>query len=155
MIAGWDEGLVGKVHDSRSLSHFGGDVVWNTRAGGDDEALNAGAKNDANTSSVWGSGGGAATGTATLGQYANLGTTTGWIHRAELKHRGVVSVAGATYDRIDDEGLHITVGGEQRLVPADTVVLYDSDFNPQACPGEHATGHSLRLSQTLPGAFLL
>ncbi|MFD8796516.1 oxidoreductase [Streptomyces vinaceus] len=54
---------------------------------------------------------------------AGLGTTTGWIHRAELKHRGVVSVAGATYDRIDDEGLHITVGGEERLVPADTVVL--------------------------------
>ncbi|MET9686989.1 NADPH-dependent 2,4-dienoyl-CoA reductase [Streptomyces sp. NPDC006514] len=54
---------------------------------------------------------------------AGLGTTTGWIHRAELKHRGVVSVAGATYDRIDDQGLHITVGGEQHLVPADTVVL--------------------------------
>ncbi|MEU2390242.1 NADPH-dependent 2,4-dienoyl-CoA reductase [Streptomyces sp. NPDC007369] len=54
---------------------------------------------------------------------AGLGTTTGWIHRAELKHRGVVSVAGASYDRIDDEGLHITVGGEQQLVPADTVVL--------------------------------
>lgn len=54
---------------------------------------------------------------------AGLGTTTGWIHRAELKHRGVVSVAGAAYDRIDAEGLHITVDGEQRLVPADTVVL--------------------------------
>ncbi|MFD0356568.1 FAD-dependent oxidoreductase [Streptomyces sp. NPDC127110] len=54
---------------------------------------------------------------------AGLGTTTGWIHRAELKHRGVVSVAGATYERIDDEGLHITVGGEPHLVPADTVVL--------------------------------
>ncbi|MFF4493602.1 FAD-dependent oxidoreductase [Streptomyces sp. NPDC001546] len=54
---------------------------------------------------------------------AGLGTTTGWIHRAELKHRGVVSVAGANYERIDDEGLHITVDGEPRLVPADTVVL--------------------------------
>ncbi|MFG2616321.1 FAD-dependent oxidoreductase [Streptomyces sp. NPDC048507] len=54
---------------------------------------------------------------------AGLGTTTGWIHRAELKHRGVVSVAGATYERIDDEGLHITVDGEPHLVPADTVVL--------------------------------
>ncbi|MGW2672019.1 oxidoreductase [Streptomyces sp. NPDC001272] len=54
---------------------------------------------------------------------AGLGTTTGWIHRAELKHRGVVSVAGASYERIDDEGLHITVDGEPRLVPADTVVL--------------------------------
>ncbi|MBW5485192.1 NADPH-dependent 2,4-dienoyl-CoA reductase [Streptomyces bambusae] len=54
---------------------------------------------------------------------AGLGVTTGWIHRAEIKHRGVVTVAGAAYDRIDDEGLHITVDGEQRLVPADTVVL--------------------------------
>jgi 2,4-dienoyl-CoA reductase (NADPH2) len=32
-------------------------------------------------------------------------------------------VAGAAYDRIDDEGLHVTVGGEQRLIPVDTVVL--------------------------------
>lgn len=54
----WDEGLVGKVHDSRSLTHLGGDVAFNSRAGGNDDALNAGAKNDANTSSVWGSGGG-------------------------------------------------------------------------------------------------
>ncbi|MFI5617283.1 FAD-dependent oxidoreductase [Streptomyces sp. NPDC051567] len=54
---------------------------------------------------------------------AGLGTTTGWIHRTELRHRGVVTVAGATYERIDDEGLHITVDGEPQLVPADTVVL--------------------------------
>ncbi|WP_030194277.1 NADPH-dependent 2,4-dienoyl-CoA reductase [Streptomyces sp. NRRL S-87] len=54
---------------------------------------------------------------------AGLGTTTGWIHRTELKHRGVTMVAGATYERIDDEGLHITVDGEARTVPADTVVL--------------------------------
>ncbi|OEJ41063.1 NADPH-dependent 2,4-dienoyl-CoA reductase [Streptomyces agglomeratus] len=54
---------------------------------------------------------------------AGLGKTTGWIHRTELKHRGVTMVAGAAYDRIDDEGLHITVDGEQRLIPVDTVVL--------------------------------
>ncbi|MFF3338547.1 FAD-dependent oxidoreductase [Streptomyces flavidovirens] len=54
---------------------------------------------------------------------AGLGKTTGWIHRTELKHRGVTMVAGATYDRIDDEGLHLTVDGEQRLIPVDTVVL--------------------------------
>ena len=58
----WEEGLVGKVHDSRSLTHLGGDVAWNTRAGGDDDALNAGAKNDAATNSLGGSGGGAAPG---------------------------------------------------------------------------------------------
>ncbi|MFF4169546.1 FAD-dependent oxidoreductase [Streptomyces sp. NPDC001744] len=54
---------------------------------------------------------------------AGLGKTTGWIHRTELKHRGVTMVAGVTYDRIDDEGLHVTIDGEARLLPVDTVVL--------------------------------
>lgn len=54
---------------------------------------------------------------------AGLGRTTGWIHRTELKHRGVEMVAGAAYERIDDEGLHITVGGEARTLAIDTVVL--------------------------------
>jgi 2,4-dienoyl-CoA reductase (NADPH2) len=54
---------------------------------------------------------------------AGLGATTGWIHRTELKHRGVTMIAGVTYRRIDDEGLHITVDGEARVIPVDTVVL--------------------------------
>jgi 2,4-dienoyl-CoA reductase (NADPH2) len=54
---------------------------------------------------------------------AGLGKTTGWIHRTELKHRGVETVAGASYRRIDDAGLHITVDGEERLLDVDTVVL--------------------------------
>ncbi|MFE4513058.1 FAD-dependent oxidoreductase [Kitasatospora sp. NPDC056783] len=54
---------------------------------------------------------------------AGLGKTTGWIHRTELKHRGVVMVPGVSYDLIDDAGLHITVDGERRLLPVDTVVL--------------------------------
>ncbi|MEU7006386.1 NADPH-dependent 2,4-dienoyl-CoA reductase [Streptomyces sp. NPDC046332] len=54
---------------------------------------------------------------------AGLGKTTGWIHRAEMKHRGVTMIAGATYERIDDDGLHITVDGEPQTVPVDTVVL--------------------------------
>lgn len=54
---------------------------------------------------------------------AGLGKTTGWIHRTELKHRGVVMVPGVTYDLIDDAGLHVTVDGERRLLPVDTVVL--------------------------------
>ncbi|MFE1768458.1 FAD-dependent oxidoreductase [Streptomyces angustmyceticus] len=54
---------------------------------------------------------------------AGLGKTTGWIHRAELRHRGVTMVAGATYDRIDDEGLHLTVDGTPGTLPVDTVVL--------------------------------
>ncbi|WP_159945506.1 NADPH-dependent 2,4-dienoyl-CoA reductase [Nocardiopsis sp. FR6] len=54
---------------------------------------------------------------------AGLGRTTGWIHRLELRHRQVETVAGATYDRIDDEGLHLTVDGENRVLDVDTVVL--------------------------------
>ncbi|MFG2630201.1 FAD-dependent oxidoreductase [Streptomyces sp. NPDC048473] len=54
---------------------------------------------------------------------AGLGKTTGWIHRTELRHRGVTMIAGAAYDRIDDDGLHLTVDGEQHLLPVDTVVL--------------------------------
>ncbi|GAB2699504.1 NADPH-dependent 2,4-dienoyl-CoA reductase [Kitasatospora kifunensis] len=54
---------------------------------------------------------------------AGLGKTTGWIHRTELKHRGVVMAAGVSYERIDDAGLHVTVDGQAQLLPVDTVVL--------------------------------
>jgi len=54
---------------------------------------------------------------------AGLGKTTGWIHRLELRHRGVQMLAGVTYDRIDDEGLHLTVGDEKTVLDVDTVVL--------------------------------
>ncbi|WP_030805250.1 NADPH-dependent 2,4-dienoyl-CoA reductase [Streptomyces sp. NRRL S-337] len=54
---------------------------------------------------------------------AGLGKTTGWIHRTELRHRGVTMVPGVTYERIDDAGLHVTIDGEARTLPVDTVVL--------------------------------
>lgn len=54
---------------------------------------------------------------------AGLGKTTGWIHRVELRNRGVEMVAGVEYDRIDDEGLHLTVGGDERVLDVDTVVV--------------------------------
>ena len=52
-----------------------------------------------------------------------LGKTTGWIHRAALKARGVVAAGDAVYRRIDDEGLHVTIGGEDKVIPADNVVI--------------------------------
>jgi 2,4-dienoyl-CoA reductase (NADPH2) len=52
-----------------------------------------------------------------------LGKTTGWIHRTGLKARRVGMEAGVTYRRIDDAGLHITIEGEERIVPVDNVVL--------------------------------
>ena len=54
---------------------------------------------------------------------AGLGRTTGWIHRTELKHRGVTMVPGVRYDRVDDAGLHITVGEESTVLEVDTIVL--------------------------------
>jgi 2,4-dienoyl-CoA reductase (NADPH2) len=54
---------------------------------------------------------------------AGLGKTSGWVHRATLVRNGVQMLAGVQYDRIDDAGLHITVGGEQRLLEVDNVVI--------------------------------
>ncbi len=54
---------------------------------------------------------------------AGLGKTSGWVHRATLTRNGVVMMAGVTYNRIDDQGLHVTVGGEERLIPVDNVVI--------------------------------
>ncbi|NDP40754.1 MAG: NADPH-dependent 2,4-dienoyl-CoA reductase [Rhodoferax sp.] len=52
-----------------------------------------------------------------------LGKTTGWIHRTSLKNRHVEMLAGVSYRRIDDAGLHITVGEREMIIPADTVVV--------------------------------
>lgn len=54
---------------------------------------------------------------------AGLGKTTGWIHRTGLKHRDVKMIAGASYDKIDDQGLHITVDGQPRVLEVDNVVI--------------------------------
>ncbi len=45
-----------------------------------------------------------------------LGKTSGWAHRAVLKQSGVVQVSGATYGRVDDDGLHVTVDGAERML---------------------------------------
>lgn len=54
---------------------------------------------------------------------AGLGTTTGWILRNSLRKAGVTTLAGVTYDRIDDAGVHVTVDGKPKVVAADTVIL--------------------------------
>ena len=52
-----------------------------------------------------------------------LAKTTGWIRRTLLKKRGVEMIAGVSYERIDDAGLHITVNGEAKTLPVDTIVV--------------------------------
>jgi 2,4-dienoyl-CoA reductase (NADPH2) len=52
-----------------------------------------------------------------------LGKTTGWIHRLSLKHKDVKMLSGVQYKRIDDEGLHININGEDKLLEVDSVIL--------------------------------
>ena len=59
--------------------------------------------------------------TSSLGK--GLGKTSGWVHRTTLKDSGVEMVPGVTYDKIDDDGLHITVDDEPRVLDVDTIVL--------------------------------
>lgn len=54
---------------------------------------------------------------------AGLGKTTGWIHRTGLKHRHVNMIPGASYDKIDDQGLHITVADKVMVLDVDNVVI--------------------------------
>lgn len=54
---------------------------------------------------------------------ANLGKTTGWIHRTGLKHRNVKMIAGASYEKIDDQGLHIMIGDKATVLEVDNVVI--------------------------------
>ncbi|MGO3210657.1 MAG: FAD-dependent oxidoreductase, partial [Brachybacterium sp.] len=54
---------------------------------------------------------------------AGLGRTTGWVHRAELRHAGVIQHRGVTYRHVDEQGLHILEGEEARVLEVDTVVV--------------------------------
>ncbi len=54
---------------------------------------------------------------------AKLGKTTGWIHRAALKHKQVRMLGNVTYERIDDAGLHIKIGDASQCLPVDDVVI--------------------------------
>ncbi|MCK9250106.1 MAG: NADPH-dependent 2,4-dienoyl-CoA reductase [Solirubrobacteraceae bacterium] len=54
---------------------------------------------------------------------AGLARTSGWVHRASLRRHGVEMVAGVAYDRIDDDGLHVTVDGRPRTLAVDHVVV--------------------------------
>ncbi|MEM7206726.1 MAG: NADPH-dependent 2,4-dienoyl-CoA reductase [Pseudomonadota bacterium] len=53
----------------------------------------------------------------------NLGKTTGWIHRVSLKNRAVHMLQGVSYERIDDDGLHIRQGGALQVLNVDNVVI--------------------------------
>ncbi|MEL6840400.1 MAG: NADPH-dependent 2,4-dienoyl-CoA reductase [Pseudomonadota bacterium] len=55
-----------------------------------------------------------------------LGKTTGWIHRAGLQMKNVQMIGGVNYERIDAQGLHVSMGDARenpKVISADTIVL--------------------------------
>ena len=59
-------------------------------------------------------------------QGRRLGKTTGWVHRASLKAKGVQQLSEVNYERIDDDGLHISFGEKRqrpRVLAVDNVVI--------------------------------
>ena len=54
---------------------------------------------------------------------ARLGKTTGWIHRATLKAKGVKMLGGVEYLGVDDAGLHIRVDGSEQVLDVDHIVI--------------------------------
>lgn len=54
---------------------------------------------------------------------ANLGKTTGWIHRANLKKGNVTFINEVSYDKISDKGLHYTKEGESHVLEVDNIII--------------------------------
>jgi 2,4-dienoyl-CoA reductase (NADPH2) len=54
---------------------------------------------------------------------AGLGKTTGWIHRAGLQQKQVKMIAGCEYQAIDDQGLHLTIAGENQILDVDHIIV--------------------------------
>ncbi|CAK3131102.1 2,4-dienoyl-CoA reductase [Vibrio crassostreae] len=51
------------------------------------------------------------------------GKTTGWIHKRTLEKRGVNLLGGVSYNKIDDQGLHISIGKKEQVLDADSVIV--------------------------------
>ncbi|MCX8559485.1 NADPH-dependent 2,4-dienoyl-CoA reductase [Mycolicibacterium mucogenicum] len=59
-------------------------------------------------------------------QGRGLGKTSGWVHRASIKAKGVQQLSGVNYEKIDDAGLHISFGPDRsgaRVLEVDNVVI--------------------------------
>ncbi|WP_024536864.1 oxidoreductase [Comamonas badia] len=62
----------------------------------------------------------------------NLGKSTGWILKANLRKADVAMTAGASYHAVDDQGLHYSVNGEARVLDVDTVILCAGQLSNRA-----------------------
>lgn len=75
-----------------------------------------------------------------------LGKTTGWIHRTSLKARGVAMSSSVTYERIDDDGLHVCIEGDPQTLRVDNVVICaGQDPQRELYEGLRTAGYSVHL----------
>jgi len=54
---------------------------------------------------------------------AELGKTTGWIHRLTLRKKQVKMLSEVTYEKIDEQGLHIIINNEPHILKVNNVVI--------------------------------
>lgn len=52
-----------------------------------------------------------------------LGKTTGWTHRMSLARREVKMINAVEYQKIDDDGLHISIEHKPQLLDVDTIIV--------------------------------
>ena len=52
-----------------------------------------------------------------------LGKTTGWIHRSSLVNHKVQMINSVTYQKVDDQGLHILIGDKPKVLEVDNVIV--------------------------------
>lgn len=77
---------------------------------------------------------------------ASLGKTTGWIHRHTLKQRNVTMINAVTYNKIDDDGLHITLKGKPQIIEVDTIVICaGQESNRELKEGLESAGMTVHL----------
>ncbi|ACY21269.1 NADH:flavin oxidoreductase/NADH oxidase [Gordonia bronchialis DSM 43247] len=68
-------------------------------------------------------------------QGKSLGKTSGWVHRAVIKMKGVEQISGAHYDKIDDAGLHLSFRDEEGKVTDTRILEVD---NVVVCAGQES-----------------
>jgi 2,4-dienoyl-CoA reductase (NADPH2) len=81
-----------------------------------------------------------------------LGVTTGWIHRRGLQHHGIVMRGGVTYERIDDDGLHLGGAAGKETLAVDSIVVCAGQDPVNALVAE--LGSHGRTAQVIGGARL-
>lgn len=76
----------------------------------------------------------------------HLGRTTGWIHRATLQMKRVKMIGGATYERIDSDGLHVSfgdAGAPSQILDVENIIMCAGQV-PERSLAEELTAQGLQ-----------